>query len=227
MNVRTISLLILLLGLVACEPSPTPAGATATPRSPTALTNEAVETLVASPSYVADCRSLSTTVRSGQMSYRGVVPGQSTYDDVTRLLGNPATKEPIYDEWLYDDGVNVTFSNEAVPVVETIDVYSGSGLDQMSAPLGAVVKDYGCPELIYAYDTAIDNLSGNYTITVFAYPSMGIEFQIPNYPVSLTARPDEIYFFGSDSLSNYLSKHQGILSPNKAIILSWDQAVVK
>ena len=223
--------LAMLLGLTACEQSLAPAGVTPTPTSPPVLTIEALQTVVASPSYLVGCKSSSDTLLTEQVSYNGVIPGQSTYDDVTNLLGKPDRKAQLDDTWVYDDGVSILFTQKANDhVVAEIGVYSvdnGTALDQMSAPLLNIVEKYGCPEILYAYDPAIDNRSGQYDITVFAYPTLGIEFQIPHYPVSLNAKPDEISIFASKSVSDYLSERQWILDPDTAVVPLWDQAVFR
>jgi hypothetical protein len=223
--------LAMLLGLVACGPSPTPAEVTPTPTSPPPLTLEALETAVASPGYLGGCRSLSNTLLTNQISYKGVVPGLSTHDDVTNLLGEADRKAQTDDTWIYDDGVSILFSrNAGEPVVDVIDVYdvdNGTVLAQMSEPLSEMVKEFGCPEIVYAYDPAIDNRSGRYDVTVFAYPTIGIELKIPHYPVSLNSKPDEIFIFASKSVSDYLSERQWILDPDTAVVPSWDQAVLR
>lgn len=207
------------------EPSATPSSATATPTWSPIITVSAIEAMVSSPNYLVGCKSLSKTLLTEQTSYRGIVPGKSTYADVTNLLGDPNDKAYLGNQWLYD-GVSVLFDG-GKHVVEVIHVFAGAVYDQMAIPLLDIIGKYGCPEIIYAYDEG-EEKSGYFTVTTFAYPTLGVEFRIRGYPVILSSKPDEIFIFIGESLSDYLLDRKQLLEDSEAtVVLPWDEAIAK
>jgi hypothetical protein len=182
--------------------------------------------MVFSPNYLAGCKILSKTVITKQIDYNGVIPGKSTDHDVISLLGDETTK--VFDSWVYDNGVTITFAEGEKPVVDLILIDRNPALAEAADSVLDMVGKYGCPEIIYAYDPAMDRPFVKYEVTVFAYPAIGIAFYVPDYPVDLEAKPDEVIIFASKTLSDYLLENTFIYSPSgQAMVVSWDDAVDK
>jgi len=219
-------LLVIFLCLTACAPLTTPPKATMTPTQSPILTVDDIETMVTKPNYLAGCKILSKTIITKQIDYSGVIPGKSTDHDVISLLGDEMVK--VFNSWVFDNGVTVTFAQSENPVVDLILIDRNPALAKIASSVLDMVGKYGCPKIIYAYDPTMDRPFVEYEVTVFAYPTIGIEFYAPDYPVDLKAKPDEVIIFVSETLSDYLLENTFIYSPSgQAMVVSWDEAVAK
>jgi hypothetical protein len=190
---------------------------TDTPR----MTISVAQTLASSPEYLLGCKNISANVSVGQVAYRKILPGTTSLSDAKTLLGEPLYKTDI--QWVYDK-FSVTTDDQNN--IKEIDIVGGSDYELYSIPTREIIHAYGCPEIIFAFDD-YDHPSGDFSITSFEYPSIGVEFNFPKYPISLDDKPDLVVFFKPKSLQELLFTDDWLLtSPDKVIVVSWDEAVI-
>ena len=67
-----------------------------------------------------------------------------------------------------------------------------------------IILKYGCPDLIFAIDSSIDQPSGTYNWTKFIYLGDGLEFLFKSFPVLLSDIPKSVTFFKPQSLESYM-----------------------
>lgn len=178
-------------------------------------------TLVADSEYMRDCKAINSSHQEGQLDYHRVLPGKSTNEDVLNLMNKPTENNYFHEtiEMVYR-GFNVYIEND---VVDSIYVYEDPHL---LVSLERLILEYGCPDLIYAIDSSIDQPGGNYSVTELIYLNNGIEFLFSSFPVSLTETPYMIDFFKPQPLEKYLIRSNFInegIENSKPML--WDEAV--
>ncbi len=179
------------------------------------------KTLVADPEYLRDCMIVGSPRQHIQLDYLDIFPGQSTDENVKTLLGDPLERNHVkkIEEWVYS-GFNIYLESN---IVTSIDVYDDV---QIMVSLKELISEYGCPDLIFAIDTSIDQPAGNYDLTKFIYYNNGVEFFFPDFPVSLSDVPISIGFFKAESLESYLERYNyDNYGPENGKLVSWNEAV--
>lgn len=176
-------------------------------------------TMIANPEYIRECKETFPAAGKGQVYFLKISPGLTTKEEVERELGAPLKRSIQEVEWQYN-AYNIYFTGNIVDVVLVYD----SNL--MKAAFAKFLEDYGCPDLVYAFDKSEDHPSGHYTMTRFIYLKAGVEFAFQNYPIRLTDDPINIEYFKPQSLEEYLV-HSGYdnYSLDAAKTVSWGDAV--
>ena len=230
--------LAIILFLFACSPAHTPSitetikpAATNSPvvsetvtftttPLPTVDVNT-IEALVLDPNYLKGCHELNPLIYKEQVSVDGIFPGKTTSREVKQLLGEP--KRTFQDRIYYYDGYTISFEKGVVSAI-------GEGA---SPPLREVIEIYGCPEAIFAFHLTEDNpaadIPGLLGMVRFVYPSIGLEFEIYNYPARLSDGISGPFYFVPKSLHEYI--YDNNLSedlpriPVTVKLVTWDEAV--
>ncbi len=229
--------LAIILFLFACSPTHTPGipetikpAATNSPAVSETVTFtttplptvavDTIESLVLDPNYLKGCHELNPLIYKEQASVDGIFPGKTTLREVKQLIGEP--KKRHYDESIYDY-YTIYFEKG---IVSTI---SEGG----SPPLREVIEIYGCPEAIFAFHLTEDNpaadIPGLLGMVRFVYPSIGLEFEIYNYPARLSDGISGPFYFVPKSLHDYI--YDNSLSedlpriPVTVKLVTWDEAV--
>lgn len=222
--ISTVVVLILLGCISPNNPQPestqTLANVNSVPPTPypTPLRMEDAYATASEPNYLLECLNISTKQSTKPIGYKGIIPGQTSANDVRNLVGNPLYITDILHEWTYA-GFNIDFKKDTV---SWISVFADVNL---MTPLKVVLKKYGCPEIIIAFDPNEDDM-GVLGGTSFIYPSGGVEFQFFNYPVSLNEISSGVNFFVASSLYEYL-KDRSVPFGGTVQIVTWEEAVIK
>ena len=181
-------------------------------------------TLVSNTNYMQECKRINPEIRQGQIDYLNIYPGQTRVEDIEAMIGKPIKRnDPSANdrEWHYDNfNVYIKRGND---VVDSILVF---GDTQFMVSLEYLVKEYGCPDLIYAIDKSEDYPSGAYSFTEFIYFRNGVEFAFDSFPVHLSDLPVFIDFFVPQFLEEYSYNY---IYPNYEVgkPVTWDEAVIE
>lgn len=194
-----------LVLLIACAPTPA------------SLSRK----LINDKQAMQECKAINSSVQTIQFDYHNVLPGQSTVEDVIAQFGNPTQQSHFHDidEWAYSN-FNIYVKDS---VVESIDIHVDP---EIMVSLKEWVSNRGCPDLIFANDTSIDQASGNYNLTTFIYLNNGAEVFFAGFPIALSDMPSSIVLFKPESLEEYLERHVFMkYSFQNGSPFSWSDAV--
>jgi hypothetical protein len=181
----------------------------------------AVASTITAPNYLKVCKELNPSSLNDQVGYKGIIPGSTTSLEVKNLLGDPISKSTlIIDQWAYA-GYGISFENDTVIEIDIL-------IDQdFLIPLSAIIKKYGCPQAIFAYDSK-EEQTGELGMTSLVYSNIGIEFNFYRFPISMSDNPGEAYVYEAGSLEEYLERDDGIFTGSNMVkLVSWDEAVIK
>lgn len=189
--------------------------------SPPLMSMNAVVSTITAPNYLKVCKELNPSSINDQVGYKGIIPGSTTSLEVKNLLGDPISKSIlIIDQWAYA-GYGISFENDTVIEIDIL-------IDQdFLIPLSAIIKKYGCPQAIFAYDPK-EEQTGELGMTSLVYNNIGIEFNFYRFPISMSDNPGEVYLYEAESMEEYLEQDNGIFTESNIIkLVSWDEAVIK
>ena len=205
------ALFVLALLIASCQ-SNIPAE---TPR-PVPTVTISIETLRASPNYMAGCEKINLNSTKMQAGYKDIYPGYTTKDEVEDLLGKPIrTNEINSTTWEYDN-LAVTFDGL---IVNELFVAGDSvtGLKDM-------ILKYGCPDAIYALDINEEH-RGEYSRLLFIYPGIGFDFTVDIIPADLNGRINDMSYFKPGTLAYYSDLIHTLDITDTSKLMTWDEAV--
>jgi len=207
---------------VGCFPLNNEFKPTISSATPEPLTIEDIFYFASSSNYMQECISVYPNKISDQASYKGIFPGISSEQDVENSLGVPVSKNNAFiQSWEYKGDPVVVFEDEQV---ESIWVYKDTNI---ILPLRQFVSNYGCPDLIIAYDTNQHPVS-EYAMSSLIYLTLGLEINFYTFPVKLEQKPDFVIFLQQESMMEYLIRMRDTLEmPNKAKPVTWDEVITE
>jgi len=173
-----------------------------------------VETVVADSDYLSGCRTKYPNSVKNQIDFKGIYPGVSTKEDLTRILGKP-TKIiqviPSEIEWLYDTDAFFLEKDLVVAIYTDGQVTLKDYLDL-----------YGCPEIIFATDLN-QHPAGNYKNLLFVYPQAGFTIAFNEITIQLTDIPIQVAYYTSGTLNDFLSQNEFLLYAIIAKPIFWHE----
>lgn len=166
---------------------------------------------ISEPGYLQGCRNIYKETIVSQAMYKDIIPGKTKTAEVEHRLGKPLTiyegrsydyDSSMADTWEYDLFV-VFFYHEITQYVLALETQST--LDELA-------DRYGCPELInhYYYIPSEARLESDIifsepaNVTIFAIPTIGLEYTFQGFPVGIDQSPSSILFFEPTSIEEYI-----------------------
>lgn len=201
--------------------TPTAEFSTFTQAPSTTPTFVPIQTVVANPDYLQECKEQYPNSAQGPADFLGIDAGKVTRDQIIEYIGAP---NQIYDsggkyeQWSYDGFVITINQNNFISIFVSAEKYMLS--------LADILDEFGCPNVIFALDTQ-QEASGRYFETEFVYYNIGVSFTFTVLPVPLDKSTTSIsYFRTAPDISAFLVQSEGYYDyPNIAKAISWHEAV--
>ena len=177
------------------------------------------QTLVSNSNYLDECKTLNPLKLTEQISYQSILPGKTKEAEVESILGVPDKRSVFRDEinLVYGSDLGILVQND---VVTTILV---SLQDETGYTLEEVILKYGCPDLVLAVNTTVDQVG--YNDIRLIYSMLGLAVSFPGYPANLSTRADAIWYFPMMTVQEYFEKNGWAQMRPSAQPVEWNDAV--
>jgi hypothetical protein len=177
------------------------------------------QTLVSNTNYLDECKTLNHLKLTEQIPYQNIWPGKTKESEVESILGIPDKRSVLRDEinWVYGSNVGLIVQDG---IVTSILV---SLEDESWLTLEEVILKYGCPNLIMAVNTTVDQVG--YNDIRLIYSRLGLAVSFPGYPANLSTRADAIWYFPMMTVQEYFEKNGWARMPWSAQPIEWEDAV--
>lgn len=168
--------------------------------------------VIQSADYMAGCLEINPNRPQEQIGFRGVYPGKTSMVETEKLLGTPLEIREGYgsvDVRYEYDNFGVGFDKTGIVLSIFFDILGDT--------LQNLVMRYGCPQVIW---TAFSE--GEWT--VLAYPTIGFQIEINEFPVSLDSGIYLLTYYVPTTITDHFESRWN--SPFDDIrIVPWSDAV--
>jgi hypothetical protein len=162
------------------------------------------------------CSSPSPNDSHVQIGYRNIYPGQTTAETLEDLFGSPIrviNYDPGKQEWLYEYELEEGIGTFPIRVEDGVVVSISL---QEKIPLGTILEQYGCPDVVFAVDMSEHN-SGQYSGTSLIYLELGVMFIVEQFPLQIfDVESSRTHYFKPGSLDDFLLYHPSFQYENVA-----------
>ena len=177
------------------------------------------QTLVSNTNYLNECKTLNPLKLTEQILHRNIWPGKTKESEVESILGIPDKRSVFRDEINLVYGSNVgLFVQDGIVTSILVSLENESWLT-----LEEVILKYGCPNLILAVNTTVDQVG--YNDIRLIYSMLGLAVSFPGYPANLSTRADAIWYFPMMTVQEYFEKNGWARMPWSAQPIEWEEAV--
>lgn len=177
------------------------------------------QTLVANTNYLEPCKKLNPIKSTEQIPYRNILPGKTKGSEIESILGTPDKRSVFGDEINLVYGSNVgVFVQDGIVTSILVSLEDESGLT-----LEEVIIQYGCPDLILAVNTTVDQVG--YNDIRLIYNTLGLAVSFPGYPATLSEHADAIWYFPTMTVQEYFEKNGWAQMRSSAQPVEWNDAV--
>lgn len=183
-----------------------------------------VPTVQAKVDYLEGCRKTYPKKFEQQIGYGNIYPGKSTKQSVEDNLGVPEKIIIIdenHEEYIYNETkLGIFFDQDRVSLIILSDT------SKRFRPLEFYLINYGCPDIVFAFD---DNQhpTSDYKTLLFVYHKNGMTLMFEPFPVSLSDSPFWINFYPPSTLVDFLGEREYFNDPNKTTTVLWDDVIVE
>lgn len=168
--------------------------------------------VIQSADYMAGCLEINPNRHQEQIGFQGVYPGKTSMVETEKLLGVPLQ---ILDDYVpvayeYDD-FTVAFDKQNLVMNIFAYVYGETLL--------SFIIQYGCPQVIWTgYHVEGEQW------TCLAYPDLGFQIEINEFPVSLDGEADVLTYYLPTTIDAYFEIRWNSAFPEK-LMVPWTDAV--
>lgn len=190
-------------------------------RSHTNENNQSWTEFISSPQYLSACREINPNIVKQQANFHNLLPGKTSLQQTVDIFGEPAQITSFGNlRQLHYPDFTVNFVKDSDLIAE-IHVY---GVQEMNTLLSFILE-FGCPDLIYAFDEA-EEPTGYFNSVYFYFSNIGLELYFADFPIKLNQISRAIGYYQPALIGDYMTTNKAVFGiKNKVQIVSWKQAV--